>query len=230
MVSGLEQILLVTSDEVFARTMEKQLEENGYHVTIVATVDGGVATARQTTPAMILVDRRQRHIDHLRRERNLNKVPVIALHPPGHSCNEEHDLQDLEGDADMVLCNQGYREVIARIRAVLRRERLAAMPKPSYDVGSLRVDVDRHEVTVDGHLVDLTPKEFRILQQFVSHPSRVFSRDELLNRIWGEDCALEEHTLDVHIHSLRQKIERDPARPRFIMTVRGVGYKLKADS
>jgi DNA-binding response OmpR family regulator len=230
MGSGSEQILLVTSDEIFARTMEKQLGENGYDVTIVATVAGGVATARQTMPAMILVDLRQRHIDHFRREHNLSKVPVLALHPPGLSCSKEQCLQDLEGDVDMVLCNQGYREVIARIRAVLRREHLAAMPKPSYDVGSLRVDVDRHEVTVDGHLVDLTPKEFRILQQLVSHPSRVFSRDELLNRVWGEDCALEEHTLDVHIHSLRQKIEPDPASPRFIVTVRGIGYKLKADS
>ncbi len=230
MGDGLEQILLVTSDELFARTMEKQLGDNGYRVTIVGTVAGGVARARQTMPAMMLVDRRQRHIDHLRREHDLNKVPVIALHPPGHTCNEEHSLQDLDGDADMVLCNQGYREVIARIRAVLRRERLATMPKPSYDVGTLRVDVDRHEVTVDGRLIDLTPKEFRILLQLVSHPSRVFSRDELLNQVWGEGCELEEHTLDVHIHSLRQKIERDPAHPRFITTVRGVGYKLKADS
>jgi len=86
-----------------------------------------------------------------------------------------------------------------------------------------------HEVTVDGKVVELTPKEFQILQQLIQDPARVFSRDELLNRVWGEGCALEEHTLDVHIHSLRHKIEADPAHPRFIVTVRGIGYKLKSE-
>jgi DNA-binding response OmpR family regulator len=90
------------------------------------------------------------------------------------------------------------------------------------------MDLDRHEVTVNGHAVDLTPKEFQILRQFLESPSRVFSRQEMLNRVWGEGYALEEHALDVHIHSLRQKIEQDPGRPRFIVTVRGIGYKLRA--
>ncbi len=91
------------------------------------------------------------------------------------------------------------------------------------------MDMDRHEVTVDGKVVELTPKEFQILQQLIQDPSRVFSRDELLTRVWGEGCALEEHTLDVHIHSLRHKIESDPAHPQYIVTVRGVGYKLKSE-
>lgn len=72
----------------------------------------------------------------------------------------------------------------------------------------------------------LTPKEFKILYELARHPSRVFTRDELMTRVWGSDIALEEHTLDVHIHSLRQKIEQDPGRPRYLVTVRGVGYKL----
>ena len=76
--------------------------------------------------------------------------------------------------------------------------------------------------------MELTPKEFQILRQLMMHPARVFSRDELLNKVWGEHAALEEHTLDVHIHSLRHKIESDPAHPRYVITVRGVGYKLKA--
>jgi DNA-binding response OmpR family regulator len=88
------------------------------------------------------------------------------------------------------------------------------------------MDVARHELTVDGKPVELTPKEFQILRQLVLHPFRVFSRDELLDQVWGERCALEEHTLDVHIHALRQKIEPDAAHPRYIATVRGIGYKL----
>jgi two-component system, OmpR family, response regulator RegX3 len=90
------------------------------------------------------------------------------------------------------------------------------------------MDVDRHEVQVNGHAVDLTPKEFQILQHFLESPRRVFSRQEMLNRVWGEGYALEEHALDVHIHSLRQKIEVNPANPTFLLTVRGVGYKLQA--
>lgn len=89
------------------------------------------------------------------------------------------------------------------------------------------MDTARHEVTVGGTLVDLTPKEFRILHQFLLSPGVVLSRQELLNRVWGEDYALEEHALDVHIHSLRQKIEADSAKPAFIITIRGVGYKLQ---
>jgi DNA-binding response OmpR family regulator len=129
--------------------------------------------------------------------------------------------------ADLVLCPQSLRELVARIRAVLRSERLRASPRSRYIAGPIQVDVDRYEVTVEGRPVELTPKEFRILQELVQAPSRVFTRDELLNRVWGEGTALEEHALDVHIHSLRQKIEPDPAHPRFIVTVRGVGYKLR---
>jgi DNA-binding response OmpR family regulator len=227
MTSGCERIVLVTSDEVFARTMEKQLGDNGYDVTTAGTMVAGLTAARRIMPSLVMLDRRQRDIGELRREPNLRTVPFVALQPPGQPCDEEECLKDLERDVDMVLCNQGYREVLARVRAVLRREKAAAVPKLAYQVGGLHMDIDRYEVTVDGRFVDLTPKEFRILQQLVSAPSRVFSRDELLNRIWGEDCALEEHTLDVHIHSLRHKIEADPSQPRVIVTVRGVGYKLK---
>jgi DNA-binding response OmpR family regulator len=90
------------------------------------------------------------------------------------------------------------------------------------------MDLDRHEVLVNGLAVDLTLKEFQILKQFLESPHRVFSRQEMLNRVWGEGYALEEHALDVHIHSLRQKIEQNPASPTFLLTVRGVGYKLRA--
>jgi DNA-binding response OmpR family regulator len=90
------------------------------------------------------------------------------------------------------------------------------------------MDLDRHEVAVSGRLVELTPKEFQILRQFLEFPNRLFSRQEMLNKVWGEGYALEEHALDVHIHSLRQKVESNPADPRSIVTVRGIGYKLRA--
>jgi DNA-binding response OmpR family regulator len=95
--------------------------------------------------------------------------------------------------------------------------------------GILQMDLERHEVTVSGRNVNLTPKEFQILRCFLESPCRVFSRQEMLNCVWGDGYALEEHALDVHIHSLRQKIEENPAAPKLIVTVRGVGYKLRSD-
>ncbi len=102
------------------------------------------------------------------------------------------------------------------------------MPAELYVVGGLALNIVRREVTVGGKPVDLTPTQFKILLQLIQQPSRVFSRSELLDLIWGEGYALEQHTLDVHIHSLRHKIEPDPSNPKFIVTVRGVGYKLKS--
>ncbi len=126
------------------------------------------------------------------------------------------------------MCGQSIRELVARVRAILRRRETGVATNIQYHAGKLRMDLDRHEVQVNGHAVELTPKEFQILKQFLESPHRVFSRQEMLNRVWGEGYALEEHALDVHIHSLRQKIEQNPANPTLLLTVRGVGYKLRA--
>jgi two-component system, OmpR family, response regulator RegX3 len=128
----------------------------------------------------------------------------------------------------LVVCGQSVRELVARVRAILRRRGAGVETNTQYHAGNIRMDLDRHEVQVNGHVVDLTPKEFQILKQFLESPRRVFSRQEMLNRVWGEGYALEEHALDVHIHSLRQKIEQNPANPTFLLTVRGMGYKLRA--
>ena len=229
MAVGRQKILLVTDDDGFARNIHKHLGDNGYDVVVAPDTGTAVAVARQVTPSMIMVDRRLSPIAQMRSDVALRKLPFVAVQPPGMTCGEEECQDDLEQEVDMVVCSQGYRELIARVRAVLRREQFQSSPKSLFVAGGLRVDVDRHEVVVDGRHVELTPKEFQILQQLMLQPQRVFSRDELLTKVWGPDTALEEHTLDVHVHSLRQKIETDPAHPRYIVTVRGVGYKLKAD-
>jgi DNA-binding response OmpR family regulator len=92
------------------------------------------------------------------------------------------------------------------------------------------MDIARHEVRVYAKPVGLTLREFQILRQFLESPGLVLTRQQLLNRVWGEDFALEEHALDVHIHALRQKIEEDPSKPKLILTIRGVGYKLSVQS
>jgi DNA-binding response OmpR family regulator len=93
--------------------------------------------------------------------------------------------------------------------------------------GPLAIDTARHEIRLDGRLLKLTPTEFSLLKYLAQHPGKVFTRDQLITALWGEDRFVEEHNLDVHIYSLRQHLESDPAYPRFLLTVRGVGYKLQ---
>ena len=230
MASGRDTILIVTQSELFAQSLEKYLGESGYAVAIANDLTSGVAEAHRNAPCLVLVDRNVAGgFNQFLRNPLLRKVPIVTMQQPGVDCAEDVCIEDIDQGGDSVLCNQSYREMIAHVRAILRRQQLKSGSRALYVVDRLRMDIDRHEVIVDGRAVELTPKEFQILYQLVQDPSRVFSRDELLNRVWGEGCALEEHTLDVHIHSLRHKIEADPAHPRFIVTVRGIGYKLKSE-
>ena len=134
---------------------------------------------------------------------------------------------ELDEGLDACWCDQTHREIAARIRSVLRRHLGSSTGRTAMKIGGLQMDIARHEVQVHNRPVNLTPREFKILRQFMESPGIVLSRQDLLNRVWGEDYALEEHALDVHIHSLRQKIETEPSKPVFIVTIRGVGYKLQ---
>jgi len=225
MASGRERILIVTVNEALGNSLQKLFGEYGYATEVVSDESRAVDASRRKLPTLILVERQGR-FDQLRREPKLREVPIVTIQQPEARCEEDACIEDLDQGADAALCGLSYREVIARVRAILRRGELHAMAAELYMVGSLHLNTVHHEVTVDGKSVELTPKEFQILQQLMQHPARVFSRDELLDNIWGEGYALEQHTLDVHIHSLRHKIESDPAHPKYILTVRGIGYKL----
>ena len=130
---------------------------------------------------------------------------------------------------DDVFSGQSHRQIIAKIRALLRRHEAESQLPQILIVGNLRMDLEKHEVRKDGTLISLTPKEFAILHCFLQAPGQAFSRQTMLSRVWGEEYALDHHALDVHVHALRHKIEKDPERPDLIVTVRGVGYKLKID-
>jgi two-component system, OmpR family, response regulator RegX3 len=184
--------------------------------------------AETSVPSLIVLDHRSYSITNFRRIRTLNIVPIIAVQEGSLSCQDEDCLEEYDRGIDLVVCGESVRQLVARMRAILRRRGADVKSGPQYSAGNLQMDLDRHEVLINGHGVDLTPKEFQILKHFLQSPRRVFSRQEMLNEVWGEGYALEEHALDVHIHSLRQKIEADPANPRFLLTVRGVGYKLQA--
>ncbi len=226
MASGRERFLIVTSNDGLARSIQASLTEYGYITEVVRDAAQVAEAVRRAVPKVVLVER-QTDVKQLSREPLLRKIPIVVLDQPGAQCTEDQCLDDLDQGADASLCGVGYREMVARIRAIARREELLTMMAERYEIGNLHMDTVRHEVTVGGKPVELTPKEFQILLQLVQHPSKVFTRDELLNNIWGEGYALEQHTLDVHIHSLRHKIEPDPAKPKYIVTVRGIGYKLR---
>lgn len=220
-------VLLVTMNAATTQTLQKALLTNGYAVRVAPTLAQTLIELRQADPSMVLIDRQVIRKEKIRRDQLSDAIPIIALQTFDQPCDEEECLCELDGGFDLVFCSASYRELIAHIRAILRRHNMTKAPSSVLRIEGLMMDTARHEVTVGGTLVDLTPKEFRILHQFLLSPGVVLSRQELLNRVWGEDYALEEHALDVHIHSLRQKIEADSAKTAFIITIRGVGYKLQ---
>jgi two-component system response regulator RegX3 len=131
------------------------------------------------------------------------------------------------GADDYVTKPYSSRELIARIHAVLRRGREPEADPPPLQAGRVRMDVERHQVTVDGAQVPMPLKEFALLEMFLRNPGRVLTREQLINRVWGPDHFGDPKTVDVHVKRLRAKIETDPSRPTLLTTVRGLGYKLE---
>jgi len=225
-------ILIVEDDRNLVDTLKYNLNKEGYQV--VSTVDGGQAleTAREHRPDVIILDIMLPTMSGLEVCRILRKemtVPILML----TAKSEELDkVVGLEVGADDYLTKPfSMRELIARVRAMLRRTEMGA-PSPSEEsslmvLDTLKVDVGRHQATIADTLLDLTPKEFDLLSFLVRNRGLVFTREQLLERVWGYDYAGNTRTVDVHIRWLRKKIETDPARPERIVTIRGIGYKLE---
>ena len=223
-----DSVLIFLKSEPFAQSLKNAFETSGYRSTTVTSESVALTEANANAPSVIILDRHSGSVANFRRMSRLRPVPIVAVQEGHLSCHEEECLQEYDQGIDLVVCGQSVRELVARVRAILRRRGAGVRSGAQYHAKNLRMDLDRHEVLISGRAVDLTPKEFQILRQFLESPHRVFSRQEMLNRVWGEGYALEQHALDVHIHSLRQKIEQNPATPTFLLTVRGVGYKLRA--
>src|SRR5262245_16374526 len=223
-----DSVLIFLKPASFGQSVKHALESGGYRSMAVTTDSHALAAASTNIPSVMILDRRSDSVALFRRNSEWSRVPIVAVQDGPLSSQDEECLHAYEQGIDLVVGNQSVRELVARVRAILRRRELRIASKVQYSAGTLRMDLDRHEVLVKGRVVELTPTEFQILRQFLESPHRVFSRQELLTRVWGESIALQEHAVDVHIHSLRQKIEPNPARPTLVLTVRGVGYKLRA--
>lgn len=222
-----ETILVVDDEPKIVKTVRAYLENAGFRV---ATADEGqmaLTVFRHEKPALVILDLGLPKLDGLDVARTLRResnVPIIMLTA---RVDEADKLIGLElGADDYVAKPFSPRELVARVRAVLRRaggERELAPPPIA--AGDVQIDLERRRVTVGSQAVELTPTQFDLLAVLARHPGRVFTRLELLDRVQGYAFEGYERTVDAHIKNLRQKIEPDPKKPRYLLTVYGVGYK-----
>lgn len=225
------KILIVEDDQVLLDVLKYNITKEGYNV--VAATDGiqALEVARGSKPDLILLDimlPKMSGFDVCRILRKETTTPILML----TAKDEEVDkIVGLEIGADDYMTKPfSMRELLARIRAMLRRAEMIK-PKPVEEavlrISDLEVDLARHQATLSGTKLDLTPKEFDLLVFLARNRGLVFSREQLLERVWGYDYAGDTRTVDVHIRWLREKIEVNPAKPKRLVTIRGVGYKLE---
>lgn len=222
-----QTILVVEDDTKMVNLLRLYLEREGY--TVVATYDGRSAleAAERTRPNLVILDLMLPHVDGIEVCKQLRASSEVSILMLTARVDEVDRLLGLSlGADDYVPKPFSPREVVARVKAILRRASRQEPPKV-LSHGELEMDVERHRVTVNGAEVHVTPIEFKLLQAFLESPERAFTREQLLNRIYAfHEVDVVDRTIDVHIGKLREKLGDDPASPRFIATVRGVGYKL----
>jgi DNA-binding response OmpR family regulator len=222
-----EKILVVDDDRHIVEIVRAYLEKDGYRV--VAAYDGREALAAtvRERPALLILDLMLPELsgwDVMRTLRQTSQVPVIMLTARDDPTDKVVGLE-LGGD-DYVVKPFDPKELLARVRAVLRRTQPAG-PRAPITVGPLVIDPGRREVRLADRRVDLTATEFAILLALARHPGMVYTRLQLLEEVQGEAYAGYERAIDSHIKNLRRKLEPDPQRPRYVVTVHGVGYRLE---
>jgi DNA-binding response OmpR family regulator len=222
-----EMILVVDDEPKIVRFIQAYLEDAGYRVVTASDGQEALFVARHEKPDLVILDLMMPGMDgwdfirYFRRERN---TPVIILTA---RVEEADQVLGLElGADDYVTKPFSPRTLVARVRAVLRRARGGGIPAAVLRAGDLVLDREAHVVTVEGQEVDLTPTEFKLLQVLMTAPGRVFTRADLLDRVLGDEADVFERTIDAHVKNLRRKIEPEPGSPRYVITVRGAGYKL----
>lgn len=229
------RVLVVEDEELIREMLQLALTEEGYSVTAVADGRAALGLLLQTEPNqqvppfdLVVLDLMLPQVNGLDLCRLLrrqgNATPILILSARG---SETDRVLGLEVGADDYLVKPfSTRELIARCRALIRRQKQTYLPQPTVlHYKDIYLYPQQCCVTVRNEVVNLSPKEFRLLELFMSYPRRVWSRESLLDRVWGPDFVGDSKTVDVHIRWLRQKVERDPSHPEYILTVRGFGYR-----
>ena len=230
-VHGSKSIFVVEDDEDICALIKHHLETAGYGVTAFLNGSSVISEALQRPPKLFVLDIMLPGISgfdlcrQIRQADSLASIPVIFL---SAKVAESDRIKGFEvGCDDFIPKPFSPRELVARLRSVLRN-----LPEPSHSevlkVGDLEIDSASMTVKVEGKSILTTVREFRFLEYLATHPTRVFTRNQLLNAVWKESVSVTPRSVDVYVRRLREKIERDPANPQYLKTFRGVGYRFEA--
>ena len=222
------RVLVVEDEESYSDALSYLLRKEGFDVAVAATGPAALTEFERNGADIVLPDLMLPGLpgtEVCRQIRLTSNVPVIMVSAKDDEVDKVVGLE--LGADDYVTKPYSPRELVARIRAVLRRGTEPELAPATLEVGRVRMDVDRHVVTVEGEEVRLPLKEFELLELFLRNPGRVLTRGQLIDRVWGSDYVGDTKTLDVHVKRLRAKLEPDPSEPVLLVTVRGLGYKLE---
>ncbi len=221
------RVFVIEDEEDISGLIRYNLEKDGYQVGAASSGEEGIAKIKPFKPDLIMLDLMlpgMQGLDvlrHLKGDASAKNVPVIIV---SAKTSETDRVLGLEmGADDYIMKPFSVKELASRVKAVLRRT-VPAPRRQTLQYKGLQIDFDSVVVTVDGKAVHLSPFEFKILTFLAQNPRRAYSRDDILNNVWREDAFVMPRTVDVHIRRLRTLIEKDPARPEYIKTVRGFGY------
>lgn len=226
-----EKILIVDDEEHIRELIKFNLDNNGYKTICADNGLDALKMAKSENPQLILLDVMLPAMDgydvckEIRRDNSISSTPIIMITAKGEEFDKVLGLE--LGADDYITKPFSIRELIARVKAMLRRTNIKPIDN-SYSFGAVNIDFEKHEVTKEGVKIELTLKEFELLEMLIKNKGRVMTRDFLLDEIWGYEYIGETRTVDVHIRHLRQKIEDDDKNPKYIETIRGIGYRFNS--
>ncbi len=223
-----KRILVIEDDRDIVELVRYNLEKDGYQVFTATDGALGMAQVKKSPPDLLVLDLMLPKLSGLeickeiRRDAALNRLPILILTARGEEADRVVGLE--LGADDYVTKPFSPREFVARVKALLRRTEPAAATEKLIDVGALRIDPAAYRVTRAGKQVPLSTLEFRLLYYLAARPNKVFSRDQLLDAVWGTDRFVTPRSVDVYVRRLREKIEENPQYPSYVKTIRGAGY------
>jgi len=219
------KLLIVDDEATILETIDHRFRKEGFTTFLADSAEEGMRLFKRVKPDMVILDillPKRSGLDLCRAIRRENQTPILFLSAKGDDADR---IQGLEiGADDYVVKPFNLTELTARVKAILRRS-TGEPVQETIETGDLKIDPRSHEVWQAGRLLSLSPKEFALLYFLARNPGQVFSRDTLLDRVWGKDAFVSARTVDVHIRWLRTRIEESADTPKHILTVRGVGYK-----
>ncbi len=226
-----KRIAIVEDERELASLIDYNLARNGYQTEILTEAEGALKSLEHSRPDLIVLDVMLPGVDGFELCRQIRKSPTLAKTPVlflTARSDEVDRVLGLEiGGDDYMTKPFSPRELVARVKAHLRREEMDAEPAP-VEIGPFRLDRAARRVYQEGRELELTSTEFNLLEFFLTHPGRAYNRDQLLKSVWAEQYVTP-RTVDVHVRRLREQIEKEPDNPRYLTTVRGFGYRFEAE-